>query len=84
MVNLGKITKWSFSRANFHFGYLKGARFSMEIISMVSGMGFIFVHFLFKESFGQIWVKITELSLRFENFHFDAYITNYGVPFCSF
>ena len=26
-VNLGKITKWPISLANFHFGYLKGARF---------------------------------------------------------
>ena len=29
-VNLGKITEWSISRANFHFGYLKGARFKYE------------------------------------------------------
>ena len=27
LVNLGKITKWSISLANFYFGYLKGACF---------------------------------------------------------
>ena len=84
LVNLGKITKWSISLANFHFLYLKGARFSMEIVSMVSGIGFIFARFVFKGTFGQIWVKITELSPRFENFHFGAHFTNYSVPFCSF
>ena len=26
-VNLGKITKWLISLANFHFGYLQGACF---------------------------------------------------------
>ena len=26
-VNLGKITKWPILLENFHFGYLKGARF---------------------------------------------------------
>ena len=26
-VNLGKITRWPISLENFHFGYLKGARF---------------------------------------------------------
>ena len=26
----------------------------------VSGMGFIFAHFVYKRSFGQIWVKTTE------------------------
>ena len=36
----------------------------------VSGMGFIFAHFVYKRSFGQIWVKTTEWSIRFENFHF--------------
>ena len=51
---------------------------------LVSSMGFIFAHFVYKESFKQIWVKITEWSIRFENFRFDAHFTNYGVPFCSF
>ena len=50
----------------------------------VSGMGFIFAHYVYKGSFGQICVKITEWSITFENFHFVAHLTNYGVPFCSF
>ena len=39
---------------------------------LVSSMGFIFAHFVYKGSFKQIWVKITEWSIRFENFRFDA------------
>ena len=51
---------------------------------LVSGMGFIFPHFVYKESFGQICVEITGWSLRFENFHFGAHILNYGVLFSLF
>ena len=51
---------------------------------LVSGMAFNFTHFVYKGSFGQIWVNITEWSIRFENFLFGAHFTNYGVPFCSF
>ena len=47
-------------------------------------MGFICAHFLYKGSFGQIWVEITERYIRLENFHFRARFTGYGVPFCSF
>ena len=47
-------------------------------------MGFIFAHFVYKGSFGQMKVKITERSIRLENFHFGARFTNYDVPFCSF
>ena len=49
MVNLGKIANWLNSLANFHFRYLKAH----------SGMDFIFLHLVWKESFGQIWIKIT-------------------------
>ena len=51
---------------------------------LVSGMGFIFAHFVYKGSFGQIWVKITEWSIRSDTFHFAAHFTNYGVKFCPF
>ena len=51
---------------------------------VISGMGFICAHFVYKGSLGQIWVKITEWSIRFENFHFGAHFTNYGVPFGYF
>ena len=51
---------------------------------LVSGMTFNFAHFAYKGILGQIWVKITEWSIRFENFHFGAHVTNYGFPFCSF
>ena len=27
---------------------------------LVSGVGFIFAHFVYKRSFGEIWVKITK------------------------
>ena len=47
-------------------------------------MGFIFAHFVYKDSFGQIWVKITERSIRLESFHFGARFTNYGVSLCLF
>ena len=49
---------------------------------LVPRMGYIIAHFLYKESFRQIWVKITEWSIRFKKFHFGAHFTNYGVPFC--
>ena len=51
---------------------------------LVSSMGFISAYFMYRGSFGQIWVKITEWSIRFENFHFGAHFTNHSVPFCSF
>ena len=51
---------------------------------LVLGMGFIFAHLVYKESFGQIWVKIAERSIRLEKFHFGAHFTSYGVPFCLF
>ena len=35
-------------------------------------MFFIFVHFVRKGSFRQIWVKNTEQPIRFGNFHFGA------------
>ena len=47
-------------------------------------MGLIFGHFVYKGSFGQIWVKIMQGSIRLENFHFGVRLTNYGVPFCLF
>ena len=61
---------------------LQNGRFHLQIwISgilkvLLLGMGFIFAHFVYKWRFGQIWVKITEWSIRFENFHFGAYFTN--------
>ena len=30
-MNLVKLTKWPISLANFHFGYLKGARFKYKL-----------------------------------------------------
>ena len=30
-VNLGKLTKWTISLANFHFGYLKGGHFKHRL-----------------------------------------------------
>ena len=30
-INLVKLTKWPISLANFHFGYLKGARFKYRL-----------------------------------------------------
>ena len=53
---------------------------------LISSMGFIFAHFVYEGCFGQIWLKITEWSIRnrFANFHFGVNFTNYGVWFCSF
>ena len=48
---------------------------------LVTDVGFIFAHFVYKGGFGQIWLKITESSVRFEILHFDVHFTNYGVPF---
>ena len=45
-MNLVKIRKWLISLANFNL--------------LVSIMDFIFAHFVFKESFGQFWGKLTE------------------------
>ena len=47
-------------------------------------MGFIFAHFVYKESFGQIWVKIAERPIRLQKFNFGARFTTYDVPLCSF
>ena len=47
-------------------------------------MGFIFALFAYNGSFGQIWIKVAERSIRLENFHFGARFTSYGVPFCPF
>ena len=35
---------------------------------LVSGMGFIFAHFVYKGNFGEILVKIAERSIRLENY----------------
>ena len=51
---------------------------------LVSGMNFTLARFVHKGRFGQIWVKITEWSTRFENFSFGGHFIYYGVPFCSF
>ena len=61
-INLGKVTKWLISLANFYFGYF---------------------YFVYNLSFGQVWVKTAECSIRIENFDFGTRFTNYGVPFCS-
>ena len=51
---------------------------------LVSGIGLIFAHFVYKESFGQIWVKTAERSIKLENIHFGDRFTSYGIPFYSF
>ena len=51
---------------------------------LVSGMGFILAHSVCKESFGQIWVKITKRLIRLEHFHFGTPVISHGVLFCSF
>ena len=51
---------------------------------LVSSTDFIFFHFVYKESIGQSWIKVTEWSIRLENFYFGARFTNYSVSFCSF
>ena len=48
---------------------------------LLSGMDFIFAHFVYKGRLRKIWVKIAERSIRLENFHFGARFTSYGVPF---
>ena len=69
---------------------LQNGRFYLKIFIsgilkvLVSSMGFIFAHFVYKESCGQILVKITEWSVRLGNCYFGARFTNYGVPFCLF
>ena len=77
LVTLGKITKWSISFANFHFGYLTGVCFKYLYFQ-----GYIFTHFVYNRSFGQIWIKIIGWSIRVENCNFRTAFRNYDVPFC--
>ena len=55
-------------------------KFPFRVFKRCSFQVWAFVaHFVYKESFGQRWVKITEWSIRLENFHFGARFTNYAV-----
>ena len=41
---------------------------------LVSSIGFIFAYLVYKGNFGQIWIKIIDLSFRVENFHFRTFL----------
>ena len=63
-------------------------KFPFRVFKFQISISGIFAHFVCKGGFGQIRVKITERSIRFENFYFGSRFTNYGVyfkyKFCSF
>ena len=67
---------------DFNFDYF--ANFNFAYFKIEESLGLVWLNFGSFESFGKIWVKIAERSIRLENFHFGARFTSYGFAFCSF
>ena len=79
--------KFTYLETEVSFGLiwvnLQNDRFHLQISILgtwkvlVSSIGFVFAHFVYKENFGQIWIKITDWYIR----DTVTCFTNYGVPF---